>query len=105
MRDTKRILLVGLLVAIIVAVVVAQFASSSPDGLEHVADQQGFAESAADHGLSGSPLADYGENLTDNNKLNTAIAGLAGVVITFALGYGIFWLSKRTDRTPPESAG
>jgi len=105
MRDNKRLLLVVLLITVIVAVIIAQFASSSPDGLEHVADQQGFADSATDHNLSGSPLADYGENLTGNDNLNTALAGLAGVVITFALGYGVFCLAKRTDRTPPESAG
>jgi cobalt/nickel transport system permease protein len=105
MKNTRRILLVGLLVTLVVAVVVAQFASSSPDGLEHVATQQGFANSATNHATSGSPLAGYGNNLTDNGFVNTAIAGAAGVLITLALGYGIFWLAKKTKKTPPESAG
>jgi hypothetical protein len=89
----------------VVAVVVAQFASSSPDGLEHVAAQEGFMDTATDHALSGSPLADYGDNLTGNGYLNTAIAGAAGVLITLALGYGAFWFAKKTNKNPPESAG
>ncbi len=56
-RNNRMFLLVGLVVTIAVAVVVAQFASSSPDGLEYVAEQQGFAETAEDHDLSEAPLA------------------------------------------------
>lgn len=104
MKDNKRLFLIGLLVTIIVAVVVAQFASSSPDGLEYVAEEQGFAESATDHDLSSSPLADYGENISDNGGLNTAVAGLLGVLITLGVGYGVFWIARRTNKTPPESA-
>lgn len=104
MKNTTRIFLIGLLVTLVIAVVVAQFASASPDGLEHVAEQKGFSDTATDHALSGSPLADYGENLTDNGYVNTAIAGSVGVLITLALGYGVFWLAKRTNKTPPESA-
>ncbi|MGA9596315.1 MAG: PDGLE domain-containing protein [Acidimicrobiia bacterium] len=103
--STKRIFLIGALVTLVVAVVISQFASASPDGLEYVANKQGFAGAAADHSLSDSPLADYGENLTDNSGLNTAIAGGVGIVITFALGYGVFWLAKKTNKTPPESTG
>lgn len=100
MKDNKRVFLVGLLVTLVIAVVVAQFASSSPDGLEHVAEDQGFAGSAAGHDLADSPLAGYGENLSDSGSLNTAVSGLIGVVATLALGYGIFWLARRTNRPP-----
>ncbi len=101
MKD-RRLFLVGLVVAILVAMVVAQFASSNPDGLEFVAEQEGFAESATDHGLADSPLADYGENLSDNDGVNTAVAGLVGTLLTLAIGYGIFWLARRTNRTSSE---
>lgn len=102
--NNKRIFLVGLLVTIVVAVVIAQFASSSPDGLEYVAEEQGIADNATDHDLAGSPLADYGENISDSGGLNTAVAGLLGVLVTLGVGYGVFWLAKRTNKTPPESA-
>jgi ABC-type spermidine/putrescine transport system permease subunit I len=104
MKDNKRLFLVGLLVTLIVAVIVAQFASSSPDGLEHVADQQGFANTATDHNLANAPLADYGDGLSNSGTLNTAVAGAVGVVITLVVGYGVFWLARKTNKTPHESA-
>ncbi len=102
--NDRRLFAIGLLVAVLVAVVIAQFASSNPDGLEYVAEQEGFAETATDHDLADAPLADYGENLTDNDGLNTAVAGLIGTLATLAVGYGIFWLARRTNR-PPSEAG
>ncbi len=102
MKD-KRIFLIGLLVSIVVAVVVAQFASPNPDGLEFVAEEQGFAETATDHRLADSPLADYGENLTDNAWLNTAVAGFIGTLATLAVGYGLFWLARRSNRTASQA--
>jgi hypothetical protein len=93
-----------LLVAIGLAVVAAQFASSSPDGLEFVAEQEGFLETADTRAPSGAPLADYGEDLTSSGWLNTAIAGLAGTLLTLAAGYGVFWLARRTN-TDNRAAG
>lgn len=96
MKDNRKIFIAGLVVTVLVAVVVAQFASSSPDGLEYVAENEGLA--AGDHELADTPLADYGEGLTDSDPLNTAIAGLVGVVATLGLGYGVFWLARKTNR-------
>ena len=103
MNDNRRVFWIGLAVALLVAVVVAQFASSSPDGLEYVAEQEGFAESATDHDLAASPLADYGEELSDSGGLNTAVAGFIGTLATLAIGYGIFWLARRTNKSPSET--
>ncbi len=91
----------ALLAAIAFAVIVSQFASDAPDGLEYVAEQEGFLDTAEDHSLEDAPLADYGENLSDNSALNTAVAGLLGVLVTLGLGYGIFWLVRR--RAPDET--
>lgn len=102
-RRTLGFLGAGLLVAIVVAVGVSQFASGNPDGLEYVAEQEGFLETADDHTFADAPLADYGENLTDNARVNTAVAGLAGVVVTLLLGYGIFWLARRTGGGRPSA--
>ncbi len=100
--DNKRLFGIGLVVALLVAVFVAQFASSSPDGLEFVAEQEGFLETAVDHDLADAPLADYGDGLTDSGGLNTAIAGIIGTLATLGLGYGLFWLARRTNRTSSE---
>jgi high-affinity Fe2+/Pb2+ permease len=103
-RDNRTFFVAGLVAAIVVAVLIAQFASSSPDGLEYVADQEGFAETAAEHDLAETPLADYGENLTSNSWVNNAVAGLAGVLLTLGIGYGIFWMARRSNRDRPASA-
>ncbi|MDJ0497180.1 MAG: PDGLE domain-containing protein [Acidimicrobiia bacterium] len=104
MTRDRRIFVVGLVAALLVAVVVAQFASSDPDGLEYVAEQEGFLETAEDHALAGAPLADYGENVSDNSWLNTALAGTVGVLLTLAIGYGFFWVARRTNGNRPESS-
>ncbi len=102
--SNRRLFIVGLVVTLLVAAVVAQFASSSPDGLEYVAEQEGFADRAAEHDLAEVPLAKYGDDLTDNSWVNTAVAGVAGVLLTLGLGFGLFWIARKTNRNPPASA-
>ncbi len=72
-------------------------ASSSPDGLEWVARQAGFAASATDSVAAGSPLADYATD-TVPSQVGTIVAGLVGVVATFLIGWGGLALLRR--RTP-----
>ena len=103
--SNRRLFIVGLGVALLVAVVVAQFASSSPDGLEFVAEQEGFAATAIEHELAEGPLADYGADLTERDWVNTAVAGAAGVLLTLVLGYGLFWLARKTNRDQPGDTG
>ena len=102
MNNSRRLFAIGLLVALVVAVVISQFASSSPDGLEFVAEEQGFAETAEDHAVGDSPLADYGEGLSSNDGVNTAVAGLVGTLLTLAIGYGLFWMVRRRDHASVE---
>ena len=75
---------IGLVVAAVLAGIVSGFASSSPDGLERVAEDQGFIDQAEDHDLAGSPVADYGVRGVDDARLSTGLAGLLGVTVTFA---------------------
>lgn len=85
----QGLLIVGLAVTFAVAVGVSQFAVSDPDGLEYVLEEHGLDETERDHALADFALAEYGENLSDNDLLNTAIAGIVGVLVTLALGFGI----------------
>jgi hypothetical protein len=96
-RRTRRFLAGGLLVTLIVAVAMSQFASDRPDGLEYVAEQEGFADAAREHDLSDSALADYGDGLTGNSAVDTAIAGLVGVLVTLGVGWVVFRLVRRRD--------
>ena len=94
---SKRIALfgVGVLITLVIAIVVSQFASTQPDGLEYVAEREGFIETADDHALAESPLADYGGDSTPN----LMVSGLVGVLATFGLGYLVFSLTKTGKTT------
>jgi hypothetical protein len=92
--NLRLFLLGGLLVTIGLALVVSGFASGSPDGLEKVAEDKGFLESARDHLLADGPLADYTVKGVDNQRLSTGLSGLIGVLITFGLGLALFALVR-----------
>jgi cobalt/nickel transport protein len=94
----------GLLIALLLAGVVSGFASSSPDGLEKVARDQGFAETAQDSPLAGSPVADYAVSGVEDERLSTGLAGVAGVAVTFTFGLGLFALVRRRDAGPDEGS-
>ncbi|NBP21813.1 MAG: hypothetical protein EB009_03080 [Actinobacteria bacterium] len=74
---------------------VSFYASSSPDGLEKVAEDEGFLETAKDSAVSGSPLADYGVSGLDNERLSVGLAGLVGVLVTALIAIAIFNLVKK----------
>jgi cobalt/nickel transport system permease protein len=82
---------------------VAPLASSEPDALERVAIDQGFIESAEDHAVAGSPLADYGVSGVEDEETGTRVAGLVGVLVTFGVGAGIvgvFVVLKKKGTAP-----
>jgi PDGLE domain len=96
----RAFLLAGLLLALLLAGCISYYASSMPDGLEKVAADKGVDERARDHDLAGSPVADYGVKGVDDHRLSTALAGVAGVAVTLALGGGLFLAVRR--RGPAE---
>jgi hypothetical protein len=81
--------LIAFLVCLVLAVI-SPLASSSPDGLERVAEDKGFIEMAG-----GSPfqiIADYVFPGIENEALATIVAGVIGILILFAAAYGLAWL-------------
>lgn len=90
-----RFVVAGVGVAVLVAALLSPFASSSPDGLERVALDQGFAENAKTTPVEASPLAGYGLAGIGSDPVATAVAGVVGVAVTFAVGYGIVRLRRR----------
>lgn len=88
-------LLVGLLVAVVLAGVASQYASSDPDGLTKVAQDQGFAEAEKESATAGSPLAGYGTSGVESSRLSGGLAGVAGVAATFLLAAGLLALVRR----------
>ncbi len=91
---------IGLLVALLLAAVISYYASGSPDGLERVAGDTGFNAAEEDHALADSPFADYGTSGIDNARLSGGMAGIVGVLATFAAAGGIFFLVKRRETSP-----
>jgi hypothetical protein len=68
----------------------APLASSSPDGLERVAEDKGFidrAQAAPFH-----VIADYVFPGVENEVLATILAGIIGTLILFGLVYALSWL-------------
>lgn len=108
---TKRLgwfLAGGLLVALLLAGVVSNFASGSPDGLDATARQGCTFDAAGEitggtcmaqrerqHQLAGTPMAGYGIRALGEGPLSTGLAGVLGVLITFTLGGGGFWVARR----------
>lgn len=98
----RTFLALGLLVCLLVAGVASYYASSHPDGLEYVAEQTGFLDSAEDSATADSPLADYSTRGVDDERLSGGLAGVIGVVVMLLLSSGLFWaLRRRQDRAEP----
>jgi cobalt/nickel transport protein len=94
-QSNKKFYLIFLLVSIGLAGIVSFYASSSPDGLEKVAGDIGFIETAKDHTLDNSALADYGVAGIENERLSVGIAGILGVIATGVLMYLIIKFISR----------
>jgi cobalt/nickel transport system permease protein len=90
----KRILIVGGIVAVVLAAV-SFYASSQPDGLEKVAGDYGILDNERDSATATSPLADYSLSGVSNERLSGAVAGLVGVAVTAAVGFGLFYTLRR----------
>ena len=91
----KSFLISGFIASLFLAGVVSFYASSNPDGLEKVAEDIGFIETAEDHTYADGALADYGVKGVENPRLSTGLAGVIGVVATGVVSTGIFMLVRR----------
>ena len=91
--------LLGVGLTLVLAFFVSPLASSSPDGLERVAIDQGFEGQATEHVMATGPLADYSVAGIDETWLSTGLSGVIGVVLCFALAaalvLAIRWLRRR----------
>jgi len=88
----------GLVVALLLAGVVSFYASSSPDGLNKVAEDHGFAGTAGEHAAADSPFANYSTRGVDNDRLAGGLAGVAGAVVVLALAGGLAFVVRRKSR-------
>lgn len=98
---SRRAFLVTFLVAaLLLAGVGSYYASSHPDGLEHVAEQTGFLDSGEESPAAGSPLADYQTSGVEDDRLSGGLAGVVGSLVVLLLMGGIAWAVRRRGASP-----
>jgi cobalt/nickel transport protein len=84
--------------ALVLAAVFSFYASSSPDGLEKVAGDIGFLDTAKDHANSDFALADYGVAGVENERFSVGLAGTIGVVTTGVVAVVLFMALGRKKK-------
>ncbi|MEX1179009.1 MAG: energy-coupling factor ABC transporter permease [Nitriliruptor sp.] len=99
-RGIRPVLVVGILAALVVAAGVAQFAVSDPDGLERVAEDEGFAGAAEPHAFESALFADYATAGVASESVSLAIAGISGTLLTLVVGSGILLAVRRRPEQP-----
>jgi hypothetical protein len=106
-RLPTRIVLAGLLVAaVLMAGVVSFYASSHPDGLERVAEDEGFLSSATDHATGEGPFADYTTRGVEDERLSGGLAGVLGAgVVLLVMGGVAYAVRRRSGSAQPPREG
>lgn len=82
----------GALIFALFLALLSPLASSSPDGLERVAEDKGFMEMAREAVFEVIP--DYVMPGVENEAVATILAGLIGTLMLFGIGYGVARLLK-----------
>ena len=85
----------GLVLSLVLAGGVSYYASSQPDGLEKVAGDIGFLDSAKESAVEEGPLAGYGVAGVENERISGGLAGVIGVASTAAVSFGLFYALRR----------
>jgi len=97
-RISARAFTVGaIVVALLIACVVSLWASGHPDGLEYVAESEGFIGKATDSAAAAGPFADYSIAGLPTG-LSAALVGIVGCAATFALAWGVGRLTRGRSR-------
>ena len=94
--DATTILAGGIALALVVGIVAVFFASPHPDGLERVAEDTGFLQTA--QAAPFELLPDYLAPGIANETLAAIIAIVLGTLLLFAVGYGIARALRRRSQ-------
>lgn len=99
----RAFLVVGIVAALLLAGVGSHYASTSPDGLERVAEQVGFAGTAEESATADSPLADYQAAGVDSARLAGGLAGVLGALaVLLLMGALAYAVRRRGPRRDPD---
>lgn len=103
LRYYLGLLVVGIGIALVITFF-SPLASSEPDGLEKVAENEGFIKEAEDAPYE--VIADYVLPWVDNEDLGTILGGIIGVLIVAAIALAaavVLWRLRGAQR--PTSSG
>ncbi|MCY7394570.1 MAG: PDGLE domain-containing protein [Nocardioides sp.] len=95
--SNRAVALVVLAVALLLAGVVSFYAAGSPDGLNRVALDQGFADTQEAHAAGNGPFAGYATRDVEDERLSGGLAGVVGVLVVLALAGGLTFAVRRRD--------
>jgi hypothetical protein len=92
----RYFVIVAVAVAVGLATAVSPFASGSPDGLEKMAADKGFASHGRTHAVQeDAPIPDYAFPGIHDERVATGVAGFVGTLGVFAVGYGLAFVLRR----------
>jgi hypothetical protein len=95
MKMRRKWWLIALVMCLVLATI-SPLASSSPDGLEKVAEDKGFISAAERAPFEF--IADYVFPGIENEALATILAGWLGVLVLFAIVCGLAWFIKLKNK-------
>ena len=100
-RSGALLVAAGLAIALLITLF-SPFASSSPDGLERVAEDEGFIETqkAPPYEI----IADYAFPWVGNEEAATILAGMTGVLLVAGVASGLAFGLQRLSRRPRADA-
>ena len=99
MLASRKFYIAGFIASLFLAGIVSFYASSSPDGLEKVAGDIGFIETAKDHTNADGTLADYGVKGIENQRASVGVAGVIGVIGTaIVAGVGFTLIARKPKK-------
>ncbi len=88
----------ALALAVGLATAISPFASTSPDGLERVAEDKGFLDDGRLAKVQAdAPAPDYAFPGVRDPRLATGLAGFTGTLLVFAAGYGLACVAVRRE--------
>lgn len=93
--STRRIVGIGLVVSLLIAGVLSYYASSHPDGLNHVAASLGFDSAERASAAAGSPLSGYAVRGLGDDRLSGGLAGVIGVLVVGLVMTGLVLVLRR----------
>ena len=99
-QKDKYLIVVAVVICIVICCLSPYIASGDPDGLEKSAEDAGLPEDFSIEEIKGIPEAifpDYAFAADPENQGLQIVALVIGVIVTFAVGYGIAAIVKRRN--------